>query len=188
MGRKSSKKQMARNNRQIGRTADKRWWVLTITYIIIPSALLVWSFDLLEDTFIPNSVIIAAVLGGSVSAIFFLFYLWRKVPYPIWVLLFYGAMIGSSITMSVIVCGNYYFKSNSTVHEYLEILDTGENKHRRDYSCRTVYALVARNGAKCKVKFSCQFKETISNYRQVKLEIAKGLFGFYVFVDQELIK
>ena len=156
--------------------------------MVIPScALIIWSLYLLDSVFIPNSAILFAAIMGAIPGTIIFFYIWRKDPNPIWAVIFYGSMMGSSVTLFALAGGNYFLKSDEIVEVYTYILDTGKEKSRRSH-CTSIYALVVHNQIELKVDFPCSVESTIRNYRQVRLELSEGLFGFDIIMDQELIK
>lgn len=186
MGKKSNRKYVSRQVRQEA-AKKKNKWTLIVYAIILPAVgLFVWSFILVERTFVHNAVVLIATLLGGLMGTAILTVLWRKHSAPFWVLIFYGMATGGSLSTFLLIAPNYYFRDGQTVKEQIEIVGAG-NRSKRNSDCQTPYAVIVYDEIKKELPFPCDYEKNIFNFKTLRLEVSEGLWGFNVIEDKDLV-
>jgi hypothetical protein len=188
LGRKSRKKQIARTTITADRAKENRRWKIIGNSIMLPSgALAIWSFVLLDQTFVKTTLILIPSLIAGLIATAILYYLWRNHKVPLWVLLLFGMLSGGSATSFLLSATNYYLRDHSTTRVQLDIIDAG-NRSGRKSACKTPFAVVVYDDIVKELPFPCDYERVISLFTKVNLKISKGLLGFYVIEQKKLLK
>lgn len=187
MGRKSRRKQNARE--MIGSLRVSERWQKVFAYsIILPSVgLIIWALKLMDETFIPERVVLITVLAAATAGSLSVYFIWRKYTFPIGVVVFYGSLFGCGIGLFSLFGGNYYFRDQATFEATSPILKIGRNTYRHSRDCSSIYVVVQYEKLGNKVKFPCHLENVIGNYRQVRLQLSEGFFGYYIVRGYELI-
>ena len=185
MGRKSNRKKQ-RIDGQKAIEKEHNLQKLIAYLILFPGvALFVWGSLLFDKTFISTQTQVVITLLGATLGIFGLHFLWRQKKYGLIATLFFGFFLGGPIPFTFIATTNYYLRTEKSVNIELDILETG-NRSRRKSNCRTPYAVVKHVDIKKDILFPCDYEKTISKYKSLTLTVAKGFWGYPVFIDKKL--
>lgn len=187
MGKKSNRKKHRQFHPEtLYAVREGRQALAGMLILVCGIAFFIWGGFLIEDTFISFRILLLAAIAGGFIGTVILALLWKKERYG-WfiVLLFYGCLAGATPPFFAIAAINYYGKSTVTEQVTVDIRETG-HRTRRKNGCGAPYAVVAFDNVSNKVYFDCAYKETIAQYKQVTLTLAKGGLGYYVIVDKQL--
>lgn len=188
MGKKSNRKKHKRFHPEILQSINEgRLAQIGVLILICSIAFFIWSTLLIEDTFIPARILLLVFFAGGFVGTVILALFWKKEQYGEWfiVLLFYGFLVGATPPFFAIAAINYYGKSTATEQVTVDIRETG-HRTRKKNGCGAPYAVVAFDNVSNKVYFDCAYKETIAQYKQVTLTLAKGGLGYFVIIDKQL--
>lgn len=136
--------------------------------------------------FYPVGSIISLISGGVAGALL-LNFIWRPALNEKRFIYFLGLVAGAAASFFILTAGNYFFSSQKTENKILVIEKTG-NQFKRKRHCRTPYAVVNFDGERKKLKFSCEYEQTIGQYKKIDLTLSKGFFNYYVILERRLIQ
>lgn len=187
MGKKSRQKRIRRlsHNPDIFQCSYLNFF--TSILIAFFSGFLIWAIFLLEKTMIHINVIFSVLIPGLICGVLLFKFLIRKFNFPIFVTIFYGFLIGSSISLFSFTGLNYFFRSNEKVYRIFDITQSG-NLTRRKSLCKTPYIKFNDKGIEKELKFSCEYESNIRSFKKVNVGFSKGLLGFYIILDKQLIQ
>lgn len=185
LGRKSNRKKQRLEVRKAIEKEHRRQTLIAYLILFPGVALFIWGMLLFEKTFIPTQTQFVFTLLGAILGITGLHFLWRHKKYGLVATLFFGFFLGGLIPFAFIATTNYYLRSEKSVSIKLDILETG-NRSRRKSRCRTPYAVVEHLDIKKEIQFACDYEKTISKYKTLTLTVAKGFWGYPVFIDKKL--
>ncbi|MEI6950118.1 hypothetical protein V9K67_23235 [Paraflavisolibacter sp. H34] len=92
--------------------------------------------------------------------------------------------------------GNAYFLTLYLNREFAEkevtadifvIKETGNLAKGKGGSCRSPYVMIDFYGCEKQLVFDCEYQEIVHDYKKVKLDYFKGVFGFPVVQSQTLL-
>lgn len=154
--------------------------------ILIPGvAFFIAGILLFDRAFISVRSQIIMILSGVIAGVSLLFFQWRTKKYGISLILFYGFFLGGPVTYFFIASTNYYLRDSNTQTIQLDIIRSG-NYTKSKRGCRTPYVIVKYRETETAIRFSCDYENTISTYKNVSLIISEGFWGYTVFTDKKL--
>ncbi len=182
MGRKSSSKKNRFQVRSLREQEENRQKKIAYLILFPGNALFIWGMILFEKTFISLQTIAIHTLVGAIIGITVLHLIWRYKKWRFLVTVFYGFFLGGSIPFSFIATTNYYLRSDHSENVRLEIVKIGTRRS----SCRTPYAVIEYLHMEKTIRFPCDNRNDISEYKSLTLTVSKGFLGYMVYTDKKL--
>ena len=150
------------------------------------AGLFILSFIALEQTIIKTAIVLLPGLLGGILGTAILTKLWIKHNLPFWIIFLYGMLSGASLPVFLLSATNYFLRDNKTFQKELDIVRIG-NRSRQKSGCKPPYAIIVYKGIEKKVLFPCEYENSISSYKKVRLELSEGFLGFYVIQNEVLV-
>jgi hypothetical protein len=186
LGIKSNRKYLSRQAREQVANENNRWKYIAYSIILPATGLFIWSFVLLDKTFIKTAIVLSVALFSGLLGTAILTTLWRQHNFPFWAILFYGMFSGASISVFLLSASNYYLRDSKTFQEQLHIVKTG-NRTKQKSACRTPYAIIVYENIEKEMPLPCEYEKTISTFKKIRLELSEGPLGFDVIQNKELV-
>ncbi|HTE25818.1 hypothetical protein [Flavitalea sp.] len=187
MGRKSRNKKFTREKRINRPKVSEKWQIICLSIILVAGTLLIWSFLLVDLTFVKASIVIVPSLVFGLLIAICISRFWSRQRVGGGVLISFGILAGGAVMSFFLSATNYYFRENKIILKQLDIQSTG-NRTRRKSACKTPYVVVNFGELSKEIPFPCRFEKSISLYTKLDVSLSKGFFGYYVIEEKVLVK
>ncbi len=156
-----------------------------LTFVSIGA--IIWEISLFRKTFISVYIPLMLLIGGG----FILFLLFRnrikyyvENPHGFFLQAFHGILLFGGLLMCSFMALNHYIPSGKLELVNLKVIKTGELSKGR-HGCGNPYAVVDYHGFEKQLIFPCN--ANLNGTERIKVRLQKGLFGFLVVKDTELV-
>ena len=156
------------------------------TIIFAAAGLYMLSSIAFDKTFIKTEIVFFLGLFGGLVGTAIVKALYRKHNLPFWIILIYGMFSGAAIPIFLVVVPNYCLRGNETFKKELDIVRTEKKPSGRN-RCKVLYAVLIYKDIEKEVLFPCEYENSISNFKKVRLELSEGFLGFEIIEKEELV-